>query len=209
MTYAVALTDSLMSSLETVWDFRERTKLHYYLKASERRDSLLNAIRTLHKENQLSPTRSEICDKLNLSSAELLWRDIDALECTNYLTVYKGEGRKSKSRNMIPKSAYNVPVFLDDNTTQTEKEVNVDIRLFATPPHYAIELTSNVDRIGCKGTIVLIHSPVFLKKGKATIVENKGDVFSFRRTFTEFPVKPKFNSLLDGVVVGTISPINL
>lgn len=208
MTAAVAITDALTFSLKTVWDFRERTKLHYFLKASDRRATLLNAIRTLHKENQLSPTRSEICEKLNLSSVELLWRDIDALECTNYLTVYHGDGRKTKSRNMVPKSVYKVPVFTAENTAHAENEMKVDISLFNAPPHYAIELTSHVDGIGCKGTVVFIHSPVFLKKGQATIVESNGDMFSFRKTVTETPVKPEFKSLLDGVVVGTISPIN-
>ncbi|AIW22554.1 hypothetical protein F0267_00270 [Vibrio coralliilyticus] len=208
MTTAVTLTDSLNYCLKNVCEFRERIKLHYFLKASERRLNLLNAIRTLHKENQLSPTRSEICKKLDLSSVELLWRDIDALECTNYLTVYKGNGRKTKSRNMVPKSVYKVPVFLVDNSGQAEMEIKVDIRLFTEPPHYAIKLTKHVEGVGGEGTMVFINAPVFLKKGRATIVENSGDTFSFINKHTETPSKPKFKSLLGGVVVGTISPLN-
>ncbi len=208
MTSAVTLTDSLTYCLKNVWEFRERIRLPYFLKASERRLTLLNTIRTLYKENQLSPTRSEICEKLNLSSTELLWRDIDALECTNYLTVHKGKGRKTQSRNMVPKSVYKVPVFLVENSDQAEMEIKVDIRLFNEPPHYAIKLTKRIEGVGTEGTMVFINAPVFIKKGRATIVESSSNTFSFKNKHTETPSKPKFKSLMGGVVVGTISPFN-
>lgn len=142
------------------------------------------------------PTYRELTTAMGYKSIESIRNTVDTLDDLNYLNLLGG-----KRRMMSMPKAYHIPVYCSDEHDGKKQELLlVDTGLYPRPPHYAIRLTSDFDRIGSKGTLIVVHKPLVANPGNTAAVWKNEQV-----SFSPVQTPQKLDSVFDGVVVGLIA----